>query len=307
MAKVKARRTHREELPGIAVLRDAAAAGISAYPSRRTVLDLDMEVDPNLGHLITHDPDGFFTAVDRDETVGFGAAFVRSRQWVLAELWVLPQHRGRGAGELLLRRLLTYGDQSGAREYLALVPAEPAIQALLLRHCFVALAPVYHFELDRVTAAEFGKALVAQLSGRNVSTELIERRGQADVDRIDRVTRNITRQVDHTYWLKQRAFNAAFVRQGSRVAAYAYGGSDQLGPVAGSTTEAALAGLGWAIQLTLAQNDDATIPVRVPAPFASAIEALQDAGARLQATMMLFGVNTSLSFDRSIVGAPNLP
>ena len=41
MAKVKVRRTHREELPGMAVLRDAAAAGLSAYPGSGGLLDLD--------------------------------------------------------------------------------------------------------------------------------------------------------------------------------------------------------------------------------------------------------------------------
>jgi hypothetical protein len=270
------------------------------------VLDLDMELDPNLKHLITHDPDGFFTAVDRDETVGFGAAFVRSRQCILSELWVLQQHYGKGAGEVLLRRLLAYGDQSGAREYLALVPSEPAIQGLLLRHFFRPLTPVYQFEIEPATAASLGQALVDLLPGKNVTSELIERRGQADVDRIDRVTRNITREVDHVYWLKQRGFNAAFVRQGSRVAAYAYGGLDQAGPVAGSTTEAALSGLGWAINLALGHSDDSPILVRIPARFSSAIESLQDAGARLQATLMLFGINLSLAFDRSVLGATNL-
>jgi len=306
MGKIKARRTSREELPGIAVLRDAAASGIAAYPSNRGVLDLDMEVDPTLKHLITHDPDGFFTAIDRDETVGFGAAFVRSRQCVLSELWVLPQHRGRRAGEVLLRRVLAYGDQSGAREYIALVPLEPAVQALLLRHTFRPLTPVYQFELTPSVAAKLGPALAALLPGRNASSDLIERRGQADVDRIDRVTRNVTREVDHVYWLKERSFRASLVRQGSRIAAYAYGGLDQVGPVAGSTREAALSGLGWAINAALAQGEAASILVRVPAPFTSAVEALQESGARLQSTMMLFGVNTSLSFDRSILGPPNL-
>ena len=63
MAKVKVRRTHREELPGAVVLRDAVAG------SGSQILDLNMEIDPDLNHLITHDPDGFMSAVDRDETL----------------------------------------------------------------------------------------------------------------------------------------------------------------------------------------------------------------------------------------------
>lgn len=127
MARIKVRRINREELPGIAILRDAVAADLAAYPANRGTLDLDMEIDPDLRHLLAHDPDGFFTAMEKDETLGFAAAHVRSRQCILSELWVLPQHQGNGAGGALLDRVLAYGGRSGAREYLAMVPAEPGI------------------------------------------------------------------------------------------------------------------------------------------------------------------------------------
>ena len=147
MAKIKVRTINREELPGIAILRDAAAADLSAYPTSTGMLDLDMVIDPDLRHLLAHDPDGFFTAYEGDETLGFSAAHVRSRQCVLSELWVLPQHHGRGAGRALMERSLSYGERSGAREFLAVVPTEPSVQALLLGHGFKPLAPVYLFRL----------------------------------------------------------------------------------------------------------------------------------------------------------------
>jgi GNAT superfamily N-acetyltransferase len=271
------------------------------------ILDLDMEVDPNLQHLIRHDPNGFFTAIERDETVGFAAAHIRSRQCILSEIWVLPQHHGKGAGEALIRRVVSYGEQSGAREFLSLVPTEPAIQGLLLRHDFRPLCPVFAFELPTADARQIGTALVRLLPGRDATEELLSRRGHADIDRIDRVTRNITREVDHIHWLKERRFNAAFVQQGSRIAAYAYGGRDQLGPVAGSTKEAALSAMGWAINMAASATDGPTITLRVPSNFDLATEALLDAGARIRATQMLYGRSLSLSFDRSIIGATSLP
>ena len=306
MAKVKARRTHREELPGIALLRDSVATEVTAYQTRPAILDLDMEVDPNLRHLMDHDPDGFFTAVESDETLGFAAAFVRSRQFFLSELWVLPQHQGKGAGELLLKKTLLYGDRSGAREFLALVPCEPEIQGLLLRYGFRPLTPVYQFHIDRAAAISLADALSGLFSGRNATSDLFDRRGQADVDRIDQVTRGITREVDHTYWLKGRSFNAALVRQGDRIAGYGYGAADQVGPVAGSSRDAALCALGWALQLAL--DDGALNPlVRVPASFGGAIQALQESGARLHSTLVLFGINVSAAFDRCVLGVPSLP
>jgi GNAT superfamily N-acetyltransferase len=307
MARVKVRRTNREELPGIAVLRDAVAARMPSLTGRRQVLDLEIEVDPNLRHLMRHDPDGFFTALEGDETVGFAAAHIRSRQCILSELWVLSQHQGRGAGGALMRRVITFGERSGVRQFLTLAPTEPAIQGLLLRHSFKPLAPVFVFGLDRQTAVTLGHALARLLPGQDVTRELLARRGQADLDRIDKLTRNITRDVDHVHWLRERGFSIAFVHQGSRNAAYAYGGLDQVGPAAGSTQEAALSAVGWSITLAVKADADPPLILRVPAPFVPAIEAILEAGGQVLATQMLYGSNLSLSFDRVLLGAANLP
>lgn len=307
MAKIKVRRINREELPGAAILRDAVAVELAAFPSNRGILDLDMEIDPNLRHLLAHDPDGFFTAYQGEETLGFGAAHVRSRQCILSELWVLPQHQGHGAGDALLSRVLAYGEKSGAREFLAIVPTEPRIQVTLLRHGFQPVTPVYLFSISVEAAAELASTLTRLLPGKDVTNDLLNRRGQSDLDRIDRVTRNITREVDHAFWLKEGQLRAAFVRQGERIAAFAYGGRDQVGPVAGSTQEAAVSALGWALTSAIDAGTSEDIELRVPAPFTSAVEVLLDSGAHLQATLLLYGKGLSLSFDRCAFGPLCLP
>ena len=308
MAKIKVRRTNREELPGLTVLRDAVAAELDAFPSHSGVLDLDMELDPDLTHLITRDPDGFQTAEDKQETVGFAAGHVRSRQCVISEMWVLPQHRGRGAGEALMQHMLTYGERSGAREFLTVVPTQGVAQSLLLRHGFRPLAPVYQFTIPPTVAPILGHSLSRLMDGRDVTTDLFNRRGHADLDRIDKLNRNIVRDTDHQYWLKQRGYQAAFVRQGERIAAYAYGGSDQIGPVSGTTREAALCAIGWAVNFAAeAAGEDERLTVRVPAPFSGAVDALLEAGCRLEATLMLYGRDLKLAFDRSTLGHVALP
>jgi len=307
MAKIKVRRINREELPGVAILRDAVAADIAAYPAHRGTLDLDMEIDPDLRHLMAHDPDGFFTAMEKEETLGFAASHVRSRQCILSELWVLPQHQGHGAGGALLDRVLAYGERSGAREYLAIVPAEPSIQALLLSRDYSPMTAVYQFTISTAAAEDLAAVLTRLLKGKDVTTDLYNRRGQADLDRIDRVTRNITRDVDHVHWLKERRLKAAFVQQGARIAAYAYGGVDQVGPVAGSTPDAALSGLGWALDLAVAAGASGPLVLRVPAPFTLAVETLLDSDAHLEATLLLYGKGVSLALDRSVFGPASLP
>jgi GNAT superfamily N-acetyltransferase len=307
MAKVKVRRTSRGELPGMALLRQAVAGRLPSGRRGSQKLDLDMEVDPDLAHLITHDPDGFLTAVDREETLGFAAAHIRGKQWVLSELVVLPQHQGQGAGEALLSRALGYGERSGAREFLALVPTDGPIQSLLLRHDFKPHTPVYKLRIGCPQAARLGPTLERLLQGHNVTAELLSRRGQADLDRIDRITRGVTREVDHDYWLKTRELSAAFVRQGSRIAAYAIGGPDAVGPVAGATQEAALAALGWALGLAQGCSLGPFLDILVPAPFTPAVDALLESGARLEATLMLYGRGVTAGFDRSSFASMSLP
>jgi hypothetical protein len=184
---------------------------------------------------------------------------------------------------------------------------EPAIQAVLLNRGFRAVTPVYHFTISVEAANALASALCRLLPGKEVTGDLFNRRGQADLDRIDRVTRNITRDVDHVYWLKERRLKAAFVQQGNRIGAYAYAGTEQIGPVSGSTQDAALSGLGWALQLAINGGARSPLEVRLPAPFAPAVEAMLDGGGRIHATLMLYGMGVSLAFDRSALGPVCLP
>ena len=307
MAKVKVRTINREELPGVAILRDAVAADLAAYPSSSGTLDLEIDVDPELNHLMAHDPDGFFTAYESDETLGFAAAHVRARQCILSEMWVLPQHHGRGAGKALMSRILSYGERSGAREFLAIVPTEPAIQALMLGHGFKPITTVYQFSLPVPSANRLASGLTGLLPGKDATIDLLNRRGQADIDRIDRLTRNFTREADHVFWLKERQLRTALVQQGARIAAYGYGGAEQVGPIAGSTPDAALAALGWALDLAVGAGATGDIELSVPSRFGSAVEALLDSDARLRATLLVYGKDISLPFDRSLFGTHSLP
>lgn len=301
MAKVKVRRTHREELPGVVVLRDAVAG------SGHQMLDLDMEVDPDLRHLITHDPDGFMTAIDRDETLGYGAAFIRSRQWFLSQLWVLTQHQGLGAGEALLSKLLSYGENSGAREFFALVPPAGSIQALLVTHGFESIVPVFCLRLTAAKAEGPAGAMARLLPAKEVTQELLARQAQGDVDRIDRIARNITRETDHIFWLKERSSRAVFVRQGTRVAAYGYGGPHQVGPISGTTQDAAMCALGHAMQMALEAGPEKDITIHMPASFSPALQALLDSGATIEATSLLYGRKLTSTFDRVVFGNLTLP
>lgn len=308
MGRIKIRRTHREELPGIALLRESMGLVARRDQDHRQVLDLDMEIDPTLAHLMAHDNNGFFSAIDHEDTLGYGVAHLRARQWILSELAVLPEHRGRGAGGALITRLLAYGERAGVRSYLAVVPPEPSAAALLLSHGFRPLMPLYSLTMTPAAAEQLAPALARLLPGHDQSQELLERRGQADADRIDKVARGLTREIDHVFWLKRLGLDVSFIRQGARTAAYGYGGRAQVGPVAGTTQEAAMAALGQAIASAQSAAPKRVLTVRVPAAFEPAIEALLEGGARLvECCLQIYVRGERPHLDRYIAGLPCLP
>ena len=187
------------------------------------------------------------------------------------------------------------------------MPPAGAIQSLLLRYGLAPFTPAFMFRLSRELALDLGSRLTRLLPGQEVTGELFNRRGQADLDRIDRLTRNITREIDHVHWLKGRGHRVAFVRQGERIAAYAYGGEDAVGPVAGATQKAALSGMGWALGLAARSSRSESLRLLVPARFAPAVEVLLEAGAHLHATLMVYAKGLSVGLDRCVLAGPSLP
>ena len=77
--------------------------------------------------------------------------------------------------------------------------------------------------------------------------------------------------------------------------------------MAGSTQDAALAALGWALDLAVDAGATDDIELRLPSPFKSAVEALLETDARLRATLLIYGRGISLSFDRSLFASLCLP
>ena len=96
-------------------------------------------------------------------------------------------------------------------------------------------------------------------------------------------------------------------QSGRCIAAYAYGGREQIGPVAGTTQEAATCAIGWALGLALKRRPEPPLRLYVPERFYSAVETLIDGGARIRSTLSLFGRDVSNAFDRCAFGGVSLP
>jgi hypothetical protein len=264
----------------------------------------DLALD--LAHLAKHDGAGFLVASIGDEVIGFASGFVRSRQLLLPQLWLLPEHLGQPVAETLARRALAFGERSGAQECGALAIGHPGLVALLFRFGLRPRFPVFRLSLPAETARRVGQELSKLLPGHELTREAVNSRtGMADIDRLDRLVRGVSRPMDHEYWLTVRQLRLVTVREGKRIAAYALGGAGQCGPVVASTGEAALAGLGWALT-TAAEAGGETVDLLVPAPFESAVEHLLEGGAECRAIAHWMSRQPVAAADRWIPASPTL-
>ncbi|MFH1177895.1 MAG: GNAT family N-acetyltransferase, partial [Acidobacteriota bacterium] len=250
--KHKVQPVSRVGLDPLVAIAEHLRAGLPGWEDATTTVirpPAPSDLAQDLAYLALHDADGFLTASIGEDVVGIATAYMRSRQLVLSQLWLLPEAAGENLAELLLRRVIAFGERAGVQEFVANVIGSVDLQARLFRLGLRPRFPVYRFTMPAEQALRVGMELAKLLPALEITEEAAGgRTGAADLERIDRLSRGVSRPTDHEYWLMQRRLRLAKVREGQRIAAYAYGGAGQCGPAAGATSEAALAALGWALQ-----------------------------------------------------------
>src|ERR1700756_4888514 len=60
------------------------------------------------------DPNGLWLAEENDQILGFAWSWVCGDMWFLAQLFVSPDHQGRGIGNELIKRTLEHADKASA-------------------------------------------------------------------------------------------------------------------------------------------------------------------------------------------------
>jgi len=307
--KVKVQPVSRVGLEPLVAMAEQLRASLPGWEDTtplnvRPHVPSDLALD--LRHLAHHDGDGFLTASVGEEVVGFAASYVRSRQLTIAQPWFLPEYRGDDVAGVLLRRLLAYGERSGATECAAHLLGDAGWHGLFFRFGLRPRFPVYRLSLEAERARMVGQELAKLRPATEVSEDVAQRRvGSADLERLDRLVRGVTRPMDHEHWFTERRLRLAKVRDGQRIAAYAYGGPGQCGPVAAATPESALAALGWALQFA-SEGGAAEVQVMVPAPFEGALEQLLEAGASCRAASLWMSRQSGSTLERYVFPSPTL-
>ena len=279
-------------------------AGIEDYQSRLNQPSMPDDLGPLrrlLAHLLGTDPDRFWVAVDRDESlVGFSAASVRDGLWFLAMLFVLPGTQARGIGGALMdhaqagRAVLPGGPavprpddplDSGIHTWGMCTDAvQPISNGLYARRGMVPRIPIWRLfgEVRRRSALPPLPATLEAVAFESVAaTEPDgERRLQAVLDELDGEVIGGTHAADHGYLRRDGRMGFLVRDRGDgSPRGYAYGsGVGRMGPVL--TVDPALHPtlIGVAVRETPALGP---VALWVPGTADVATRALLDAGLRL--------------------------
>ena len=171
-------------------------------------------------HLLRHDAERCWVAVNGGRVVGYTAALARRDAWHLSSLFVAPDRQGEGIG----RRLLDRAWGEGYRNRRTLTDAiQPVSNGLYASRGLIPVAPNLH--------------LAGLARAEDPGLEPAEPHASA-LGMLDRSAYGFDRAVDHSYW-QEVGRCTVWLRKGV-ACAYSYTHPwDTIGPIAGTDGPAA--------------------------------------------------------------------
>jgi hypothetical protein len=222
-------------------------------------------------------------AEEGDRMLGCAFSWVCGELRFLAELFVSPDHQGRGIGSELLKRTLRQAEKAGAtNKALITFTFNRVSQGLYIRHGMYPRTPVYMFSIDR-------DVLVSRLRGtslRHVPLENSARHMQM-LAQIDARAVGISREKHHRFLIGDSATKGVLLYSDDTCAGYAYVNSGgHVGPLA--VTQRGAVGAAFQAALRLAAETGAPqVSAFLPGLSDAALGAAVEHGMRITFPMLL--------------------
>ncbi|HMF26074.1 MAG TPA: GNAT family N-acetyltransferase [Pseudolabrys sp.] len=174
------------------------------------------------------DPDGLWVAEDAGEILGFAFSWVCGELWFLAELFVSPEHQGRGIGNELLKRTLDHAQKTGATNRALITFAFNRVsQGLYIRHGMFPRLPICHFNVAR-------EVLMDRLKGGQLRYAPLEDKASHlhSVAHIDQQALGVSREKHHRHLINDSGIRGVIFYEEDECVGYAYISPDgHIGPL----------------------------------------------------------------------------
>jgi GNAT superfamily N-acetyltransferase len=210
-------------------------------------------------HILATDPGRSWVAEEDGRVIAFTAAIARGETWFLSDLFVHPDHQGRGLGSRLLER--AWGDGPARRATIA-DAIQPVSNAMYARRGLVPATPV--LELGGVPQGI-----------REPRVEPAEATA-ADLAALDAAAYGFDRAPDHAFWAGGLTGTVWHGDNGPVAYSYVSPGG-RIGPLAGRDGSSAAA----ALEAELARLGERRASLDVPGSSRDVVEAALGAGLRI--------------------------
>src|SRR5712692_489267 len=105
---------------------------------------------PQYAFWLKKNPGAFWVAEDRGQVVGYTFSFLRGPLWFLADLFILPEHQGKGIGGTLIKKTLgSWRDRRITNRALITPAFNRASVSLYMRYEMLPRQPVYFASATR--------------------------------------------------------------------------------------------------------------------------------------------------------------
>jgi GNAT superfamily N-acetyltransferase len=213
-------------------------------------------------HLLEHDRERCFVAVDDGCVVGYTAAWARKDWWFFSALFIAPEYQGRGLGRGLCE-LAWAGDY--AHRITITEAIQPISTAIYAKRGLLPVTPMLCFA---------GKP---QIDASAVTLERTLPTAES-LRLIDLAAYGFDRRVDHEFWSRTSSAPAVLWLRNGEPCAYSYrAGFRGLGPIAGVDGTSA----AQALRAELANTIEET-RIDIPGTATALVEVALEAGLRMR-------------------------
>jgi len=229
------------------------------------------------------DADGLWVAEEDERILGFAWSWVCDDMWFLAQLFVSPDHQGRGIGNELIARTLDHAEKSGASNRVLITFSFNTVsQGLYIRQGMFPRFPIYNVSALR-------EQLIGSLNGSRYDVTPLEEEA-ATLRRLaqaDRRVLGVSREKHHRHLINNGGVRGFNLYDGNEWAGYAYiDAGGHVGPLAVMELPAVAVALTTALHLA-AESGASRISAFLPGAGEAALKTVMKYGMRIKFPMLL--------------------
>jgi ribosomal protein S18 acetylase RimI-like enzyme len=229
------------------------------------------------------DADGLWVAEEGERILGFAWSWVCDDIWFLAQLFVSPDHQGRGIGNELLARTLEHAEKSGASNRVLITFSFNTVsQGLYIRHGLFPRFPIYSVSASR-------EQLNGNLHGSRYDATPLKEEGPTlrRLAQVDERVLGVSREKHHRYLINNGGTRGFNLYDGNDWAGYAYvDAGGHVGPLAVMETHAVATALRTALHLA-AESGSSKVSAFLPGAGEAALNTAIEHEMRINFPMLL--------------------